>query len=232
MEPDMQDDTATHPPAFEDQLVEHELPPRPRHRLLGADANPLGIVLLCVLLCACGFIGGVLVEKGEGRSSASAGGTGALASRLAALRGGGSGASGAARAGGGLAALAGAGGGGVGSPTIGQVSYVSGHTLYVTDFEGNTVKVTASAGASVTRTVKSALKSIRPGETVIVTGSRHGDGAIRAQSIRASEASSGGVGAGLGGTLFGAGGDSGSGGVGARRSGGQEGGEGPVLFGK
>lgn len=223
----MQDDTptATHPPAaFDDDLVEHELPPRPRHRLLGVGANPLGVGLLCALLTVCGFIGGVLVEKGEGQPSAASGGTGALASRLAALRGGGSG-SGGRGSGGGLAQLAGAASGGA-SPTVGQVAYVSGHALYVTDFEGNTIKVTASAGASVTRTVKSALKSIRPGETVIVTGSSGSDGSIRAQSIHASEASAGG---GLGSALFGGGGGSdGSGGRANRH----ESSEGPALFGK
>lgn len=200
------------------------MPPRPRHRLLGAGANPVGIVLLCALLTACGFVGGVLVEKGEAQSSASTGaGTGAFASRLAALRGG---SGGGARTGGGLAALAGAtSAGGGGSPTVGQVSYVSGHTLYVTDFEGNTVKVTASAGANITRTVKSALKSIHPGETAIVTGSPRGNGEIRAQSIRAGEASGGG---GLGGALFGTGGGS----SGGARCGGRKGGEGPALFGK
>ena len=42
-----------------------ELPPRPRRRLLGAGGNPVVLVLLGVLLIACGFIGGVLVEKGQ-----------------------------------------------------------------------------------------------------------------------------------------------------------------------
>ncbi|MGP8242092.1 MAG: hypothetical protein ACLQQB_10065, partial [Solirubrobacteraceae bacterium] len=40
------------------------LPRRPRRRLLGKGGNPLALSLLGVLLLACGFIGGVLVEKG------------------------------------------------------------------------------------------------------------------------------------------------------------------------
>ncbi|HEX5310010.1 MAG TPA: hypothetical protein VFW38_13140 [Solirubrobacteraceae bacterium] len=221
--------TATRPPAaFDDGLVEHELPPRPRHRLLGVGANPLGVALLCALLTVCGFIGGVFVEKGQGQSSAASTGTGALASRLAALRGGGSsgsrGGSG-SRGSSSLAQLAGAAGSGGAGPTIGQVAYVSGDSLYVTSFEGNTIKVTASAGASVTRTVKSALKSIHPGETVIVTGSNGSDGTIHAQSIRASEASAGG---GLGGVLFGGANGGGAGPRASRR----ESSEGPALFGK
>src|ERR1700722_558138 len=62
-----------------------ELPPRPRRRLLGAGGNPIALGLLAVLLIACGFIGGVLVEKGETPSSGATGsGTSGLASRFAA----------------------------------------------------------------------------------------------------------------------------------------------------
>jgi hypothetical protein len=211
-------------PPDDQALFAHELPPRPRRRLLGAGGNPVALSLLAILLTACGFIGGVLVEKGQAKSSPPTTATGGLASRLAALRGGG----GAAGRGGGAS--------GGGAPTVGQVSYVSGHTLYVTDFEGNTIKVTAPAGASVTRTVKSSLKSVRPGETVVVTGSSEGDGTIKAQSVRASEA---GFGGGLGSALFGGGGPTGGGARGGSSSagggtpdGGGGGGEGPVLFGK
>ena len=65
------------------------LPRRPRRRLLGKGGNPLALSLLGVLLLACGFIGGVLVEKGQTSSgSSSAGGASGLAARFAALRGG------------------------------------------------------------------------------------------------------------------------------------------------
>ncbi|MGA9313584.1 MAG: hypothetical protein WBV77_03030, partial [Solirubrobacteraceae bacterium] len=69
---------------------ESELPPRPRRRLL----TPVPLALMGILAIACGFIGGVLVEKGQSSSSSSAGGASGLASRFAALRGA-SGASGA-----------------------------------------------------------------------------------------------------------------------------------------
>ncbi len=42
-----------------------ELARRPRRRLLGTGGNPIPLALLGVLLIACGFIGGVLVEKGQ-----------------------------------------------------------------------------------------------------------------------------------------------------------------------
>jgi hypothetical protein len=205
-------------PPDDQALFEHELPPRPRRRLLGAGGNPVALSLLAILLTACGFIGGVLVEKGDGSAGSSpAGGAGGLASRLAAIRGGGG------------AAVRAAGG----TPTFGQVAYVAGDTLYLTDFDGHTIRVVASAGTRVTRTITSNVKSVRPGETVVVTGSSESDGTIRAQSVHASEAGSGGA---LGSALFGGGGPTGGGRVGSSSAGGAAqdggGGEGPVLFGK
>ena len=70
-----------------------ELPRRPRRRLLGVGGNPIALSLLGVLLVACGFIGGVLVEKGQSSSSSPTSASSSLASRFAALRGGSSGAS-------------------------------------------------------------------------------------------------------------------------------------------
>ncbi len=185
-----------------------ELPPRPRRRLLGAGANRVQIGLLAVLLIACGFIGGVLVEKGQTSSGASTGGE--LASALASLRssraGSGSAAGGPAAAGSGGGAGGFAGGGlrgrlAGGGATVGEVAYISGSTLYVSDFEGNTVKVTTSAGSTITRTVSAHLHDIHPGETVLVRGSKSATGTVSAESI--SVGSGGGVGGGFGGGLFG-----------------------------
>jgi hypothetical protein len=200
-----------------DGPVEPELPRRPRRRLL----TPIPLTLLGVLLIACGFIAGVLVEKGES-SSSNASASGGLASRFAALRSGATGATSAGRGGAGASGGGGFAGGpsaaGNASATVGQVAYLSGSTLYVTTSEGNTVKVTTSAGSTVTKTVKAAVKSIHPGETVIVTGSAGTGGTVDAESIRVSEAgASGGLGA-----LFG-----GGGGRRGRSGGGGE----PALFG-
>lgn len=215
---------------MQEDLIEHELPPRPRRRWL----SPVPMGLLCVLLTVCGFIGGVLVEKGQA-SSTSSGSTGSasgFASGLAALR---SSASGAAAGGrgaltaGGAPALGGSGPGAGGTgATVGQVAYTSGRTLYVTDAEGNTVKVTTSAASTVTKTVKSDVKAIRPGESVIVTGSTNANGAVKADSIRVSEAGS----AAALSALFGGGGFARRNRAGAsgREAGGS--GEGPVLFGR
>jgi hypothetical protein len=201
-----------------------ELPRRPRRRVL----TPLPLALLAALAIACGFIAGVLVEKGQG-GSASGGGSagGGFASRLAALRGGsghGGGTSGSSSGSvsGGSAATNGAAGGfnrtsgsgstgGGGGATIGQVAFVSKGTLYVTTTEGDTVKVKAAAGASVTKTVKAKVASIHPGETVVVTGTTAASGAVSASAIRVGS-TAGGLG---GGGLFGAATGGGSGATGS-----------------
>jgi hypothetical protein len=197
-----------------------ELPRRPRRRLL----SPIPLALFAVLITACGFIGGVLVEKGQASSSTSAGAASGLASRFAALRGGAAstGAGGASAAA--SSAFAGRAGGAAGGATAGQVAYLAGSTLYVTTAEGNTVKVTTSPATTVSKTVKASVPGIHPGETVTVTGATGSDGAISAESIRV------GAGGGLG-ALFGAG--AGAGGKGGEAKGaasGTGGGE-PALFG-
>jgi hypothetical protein len=232
-------ETPAYEPFEEDEWAE-ELPRRPRRRLLGAGGNPIALALLGVLLIACGFIGGVLVEKGQSTSSSSAGaGTAGLASRFAALRGisagGTSGASTGAAATGGASAAGGgsfggsAGAGGTGASagvTTGSVAYISGNTLYVTNSEGNTVKVTTSAASTVTKTVKAEVKGIHPGETVVVTGTTGAKGVLSAESIRVGTSGGGG---GLG-ALFGGSG-SGAGGGASKASSGAGSGE-PALFGK
>jgi len=215
-----------------------ELPRRPRRRLLA----PTPVALLIVLMTACGFIAGVLVEKGQGSSAGSAGAASGLAARLAGLRGGttAGGATGASRSGsGGGGGLAGAFAG-AGAAASGQVAFIQGGELYVTNAEGNTVKVTTSPGSTVTKTVKSSVKDIHPGETVVVTGSKGSGGVVSAESIRVGGGASGGLAALFGGA--GAGGSSGSAGAGgsgaasrgSRSSGGGAGGGssgGPALFG-
>jgi hypothetical protein len=198
---------------FDDQVPwaeePEELPRRPRRHVL----SPVPLALLGVLLIAAGFVGGVLVEKGQGSSSSSSGSAAGLASRLAALRGGSAG------SGSGTTPGAPSSNPGFSRPTAGTVAYLSGGTLYVTDSEGNTVKVNTSAGTSVTKTVKSTVSAIHPGETVTVTGASRAGGAVSAELI--SVGSSGG---GLA-SLFGAGGGprSGAGGTGGGRT--------PSLFG-
>jgi hypothetical protein len=171
---------------------ESELPRRPRRRLLA----PIPLALLAVLLIACGFIGGVLVQKGQGGTASSGGGASGFPS-LSALRGslpagapGGTGSSGGSGAKGGASNFPGIAGGG-GGVTPGEVAYVRGNTLYVTDSQGNTVKVSAAAGSKVTKTVSTKASAIHPGATVVVLGSKAKNGSISASSISVSSAASG-----------------------------------------
>jgi hypothetical protein len=192
-----------------------QLPRRPRRRLLA----PLPVALAMLATAAAGFLGGVLAEKGQGSSSSS---PATAASRLAgALRGRGAGAPAAAAGAGGAGAQASAG------ATAGQVAFVHGATLYVTNAEGSTVKVTTSRASSVLRSVKGSVGEIHPGETVIVSGTPGASGSINAASIRVGE----GLGAGALAGLFGRGHQGAPGaGAAAGTSAGKGGGE-PQLFG-
>jgi hypothetical protein len=180
------DDAARLPPEerYEESAVDEpeQLPPRPRRRVLA----PVPVALLVVLMTACGFLVGARVEKGQASSSAAAGG--GPGAGTAALRGAGQ--AGGGNAGSRAAAISGAGGfplagrsGGAGSVTIGEVSYVRGSTLYVTDSQGTTKKVTTSAASRLTRSVSTNVRAIHPGETVVVQGSPGRGGSITASSV-------------------------------------------------
>lgn len=255
--------TAGGPPIGDDSFAA-ELPVRPRRRLL----TPAFAILLAAVALAGGFLAGVLMEKGQQESSGSGSGSGGFASRLASLRGaagdsaGGSSATGGSFAAG-RASFVGAGGSSVaggssaigasstggsadfagrpgGGLTVGQVAFVQKGTLYVTGLEGNTVKVTTSRASRVTKTVSASVKSIHPGETVVITGAPNAHGVVSAEAIRVGGGAGGGLGAGGLGALFagraGAGADaraaSGSGRSGGSGAGGQQSGGEVALFGK
>ena len=170
-----------------------ELPRRPRRRLLA----PVPLALIGVLLIACGFIAGVLVEKGQSTSGASVAAAcdrSPRASRRSAPAGLGRRRTRPRDRGGRCGWPVGGGAirrsrRGSAGATVGQVAYLSGSTLYVTTREGNTVKVTTSAATSVTKTVKAERQGIHPGETVTVTGCTAANGASppnRSASARAA----------------------------------------------
>ena len=72
----------------------------------------------------------------------------------------------------------------------GTVAYVSGTTLYVTDSEGNTVKVKTTKGTSVSKSVKESVAKIHPGESVTVIGSSSSGGSVAAKTITVGQPSS------------------------------------------
>lgn len=135
--------------------------------------TPLTGGLLALAIAAVGFVGGVLIEKGQTGSSGSAAPPGGLQ----ALAGGPAGLA-AAQSGGGT--------------TFGTVANVTGRTLYVTDAQGNTIKVLTTKGSTVTRSASSKVGDIHPGDSVVIQGQQRRSGTVKAQSIRASAAGSGG----------------------------------------
>lgn len=181
----------------EDDDLETELLPLRRRRRL-----PLLTAFLALAAVAGGaFVGGVEIQKHYGASGGSTARTGAASAAAAT-----------ARAGRGFFSRAGAAGG----VTTGQVTLVKGSTLYVTDFSGNTVKVTTS-GARVTKSVTANAKSISPGDTVVVAGTTQANGTIAARTISLGGASSGfGGSSGSSGGATGFGGGSGATGFGGK----------------
>jgi hypothetical protein len=150
-----------------------ELRPRPRRKLL--KRGPLA--LLAVLIAACGFTGGVLVQKGQQDGAGPGPGfAGGGPPDIAAIGGGGAGAG---------SARAGAPGG---AATIGEVANVKGKTLYVTSADGNTVAVKVTGSSTVTRTADSSAGKVRPGDNVVVQGTEKPSGAVEATSIAATAA--------------------------------------------
>jgi hypothetical protein len=132
----------------------------------------LTAVLVAALVAAGAFVGGVEAQKhyGTSASAAASGGTGGAAALAARRRGGGS------------PTFFGGGPASAESMTAGLITVIRGSTLYVTDFNGNTVKVKAS-GVKVTKTVTAALRSLHPGDSVVVQGKKQKDGSYKASSI-------------------------------------------------
>ena len=153
---------------------------RPRAKL-----PSLTLVLAAVVVASAGFLGGALVGKHYGSSS-----SGNLAAEFSRLAGARASTSASASAGSGTGSagsgLAGRGGGGLfggGNATVGSIKLIDGNTVYVQTTSGDIVQVTTSAGTKVTVSSTVPVKDLRPGETVIVEGSKNSSGAIAATSI-------------------------------------------------
>ena len=161
-------------------------------------------LLVLLLIAAAAFAGGIFAQRHWGKTSAAgnspAGGT--LSGRN-----------------GSRAPQFGPAGASAGNFTVGQVAYVRGRTLYVADSGGNIVKVQVPRGVAVTKTVSTRLKGVRPGDTVVVRGSRSKTGGVKASSVSVGGSAGGGG-------LFG--GNAGAGAT-ARSNSGTTGGGGPVV---
>jgi hypothetical protein len=155
------------------------------------------LALTVALVGAGAFIGGAEAQKHLGSTSNASSGSGTGASSFASrFRGGGTATGGTS----GASAFGGA--------TIGTVTAIKGSTLYVTDASGNTVKVTTSAATQVSKTVSGTVKSVLPGNTVVIRGTAAKGGTIAATTITLGGAGAAGFGGGA--TGFGGGANSNS----------------------
>ena len=206
--------STAHPeaPSADDDAYTEIIPIRRRPKI-----PVLTAALVLALVAAAGVIGGVQIQKHWGGSSSSAGSNATAASFAARARTA-TGTTGTTRAGstGGLGFGRAGGGGGA---TIGTVKLIKGSVIYVSDTDGNTVKVKTTAASRLTKTVAAKLKEIRPGDTLVVVGTT-ANGTVTASTISIGGASTGGFGSSTGG--FGS--SSSGGGFGSGSSGGGFGG--------
>ncbi|MFG3281452.1 hypothetical protein [Streptomyces sp. NPDC048111] len=181
------------PPDGRDISAELGAPPRPR-------LPWLTLLLSGGLVAGLSFTGGALVEKAQGQDSSAARPTAAGASRGAGAQGGGqgfgAGRTGQAAASGQDGRRQGTGPGAGGGLTIGTVKLVDGSTLYVTDTQGNVVKVTTAAGTQVTESKSGKVSDLQPGQTVTVRGSQNASGDVAATTV--TQGGAGGFGGGRG----------------------------------
>ncbi|KPI11212.1 hypothetical protein OV450_3172 [Actinobacteria bacterium OV450] len=180
------------PPDTRDISAELAAPPRPR-------LPWLTLLLSGGVVAGLAFTGGALVEKSHLQGSAGAGfGNGAAGRNFAAGAGGGQGrtgsgqaqgAAGQGRTGGGQNGQWQGFGGGTGGPaagggvTTGTVKLVDGTTLYVTDTQGNVVKVTTDGSTQITQAKAGKVADLQPGQTVTVRGSRNDSGDVAATTV-------------------------------------------------
>jgi len=83
-------------------------------------------------------------------------------------------------------------GGAAGGATFGTVKTVDGATIYVTDASGNLVKVTLPDGTNLNATRPATAADIRPGDTVIIQGSKQPDGSTQASTVAVNPQTGGG----------------------------------------
>ncbi|MFE2173595.1 hypothetical protein [Kitasatospora sp. NPDC059462] len=197
----MSDETEPHTPA--EQVV--LLAPAPDARDVGGEpaAPPrrrlpwVPLVLSGVVIATAAFAGGVWYQKDQG-SDRAGGRTGAAGAQQP--RGGAGGFPGGVPGKGGQGGQGGQGGagagkevqGGQGGFTRGTVKAVDGTTVYLTDSNGNTVKVTTADTTKVQLNKEGTVGDLQPGQSVTVVGTPSGDGGYAATQLIGGAAGPGG----------------------------------------
>jgi hypothetical protein len=185
------EDVLAEPPDARDVSAELAAPPRRR-------LPWLTLLLSAGVVAVAAFTGGVLVEKHHKDSASplsALSGARAGSSAGGGRTGGGFGFGGGATAGSGTGTGAGAAGG----LTLGTVKLVDGDTIYVTDAQGDTVKVTTNGSTKVTETEDGKVSDLKPGQTVTVRGTRSASGDVAATTVTQGGGFPGFGGAGAGG---------------------------------
>ncbi|MCM2417569.1 DUF5666 domain-containing protein [Streptomyces sp. RKAG293] len=193
------EDVLAEPPDARDISAELSAPPR-------RSLPWLTLLLSGGVVAAAAFTGGALVEKNHVQNNPAAAGRSGFNAGAGAATGrtgtGGGRTFGGGQAGGQTGGQGGAGGTGGpaagGGLTIGTVKLVDGSTIYVTDAQGNIVKVTTAGSTKVTEAKSGKVSELQPGQTVTVRGSQNATGDIAATTVTEGGASGGGFGAGRG----------------------------------
>lgn len=170
-------DILAEPPDTRDISAELSAPPR-------QQLPWLTLLLAGGLVAGLAFAGGALVEKNQSQGStpsAAARGGAAQSGQGGQRQGFGAG-QGGQRQGGGIPGAA-------GGLTIGTVKLVDGSTIYVTDTQGNVVKVTTAGSTQVTESKSGKVSDLQPGQTVTVRGSQNASGDVAATTVTQGGAS-------------------------------------------
>jgi Domain of unknown function (DUF5666) len=168
------------PTEFDDDLVPiTDIEPDPA--LVGElqrrrAVTPLTRSLLVLVIAGGAFLGGVLVERSQAKTTPSSALPSGVSANIAALFGG-------ART---STTVAGAGGTTGASSTFGTVKLVDGKNVYVSDAQGNVVKVATNATTKITTNQPASIAKLKPSTTVIVQGTTAADGTLTATSISQS----------------------------------------------
>ncbi|MFD0397080.1 hypothetical protein ACFVHI_03240 [Kitasatospora sp. NPDC127121] len=190
------------PPDARDVTAELAAPPRRK-------LPWLSLVLAGGVIASGAFAGGVWYQQNHGTNSGASHATASAAGQQRAAGagggGGGYGQSGSRRGGQGAGQGAGQGQGGQAGLTRGTVKAVDGNTVYLTDANGNTVKVTTGDATKVQLNKEGKVADLQPGQSVTVIGTPDANGGYAAsQLVEGAAAGAGGAG-GFGGGFGGGG---------------------------
>ncbi|SEG41559.1 hypothetical protein SAMN05216223_10553 [Actinacidiphila yanglinensis] len=178
------EDILAEPPDARDVSAELAAPPRRK-------LPWLTLVLSACVVAAAAFSGGALVEKHHLNGSTTAGRSGFPTAATGGGTAGGGGRFG--QTGGGTGTTAG-GGTAANGLTVGTVKLVDGKTLYVTDAQGNIVKVTTGGSTKITESKSGKVSDLKAGQSVTVLGTKGSDGNVTATTVTEGGSTAGGFG--------------------------------------